>query len=50
MKQYRNTKTGVIVEVNSVISGNGWEPVEAPSAAAEPENKPAQRKPKKAGK
>lgn len=49
MMQYRNTKTGAIVEVNSVISGKGWEPVKAPAAAVEAETKPAQRK-KKAGK
>ena len=48
MMQYRNTKTGAIVEVNSVISGNGWEPVAAPSVSSGSEKKPAQKRSKKA--
>lgn len=37
---YRNTKTGVVISVNSPVSGEFWEPVEA-------EAKPEPEKPKK---
>lgn len=34
MAQYINTKTGVVIDVNSVISGGSWKAV-SPSAPAE---------------
>lgn len=42
--KYRNTITGVVVEVNSKLKGV-WEPVEAPKSPIE-EDKPKASKPK----
>lgn len=43
--QYRNTRTGAVVEVQSEISGE-WEPVKAPASDTE-EPDPAQTEKKK---
>lgn len=42
--QYRNTKTGAVVEVNSEVKGN-WERIDAPSP--ETPKKTATKKPTK---
>ena len=40
---YRNTKTGVVIDVNSVISGGNWQAVES---AKQPEKKTSVKKDK----
>ena len=45
---YRNKETGVEIEVNSVISGGGWEPVSGDNAGSE--KKASEEKPKKPAK
>ena len=40
--KYRNTQTGVVIEVTSAVSGDNWEPVE-PAKAPAP-TKPAKKK------
>lgn len=41
--EYRNTKTGAVVEVNCEISGD-WELVKAPSPAKTATKKPTKKK------
>lgn len=42
---YRNTRTGAVVNVSSVISGEGWEPIEEqPSSKPEKEAAPKRKK------
>lgn len=40
---YRNTKTGAVIDVNSVISGGNWQAVES---AKKPEKKTSAKKDK----
>ena len=42
--EWRNTKTGAVIDVDSKLSGK-WEPVEAPNAPAKKEKtEPVERK------
>lgn len=44
--QYRNTKTGAVVEVNSEVKGN-WERIDAPTPETPAKTKTATKKPTK---
>lgn len=41
--KYRNTKTGAVIDVNSVISGGNWQTIES---AKKPEKKTSTKKDK----
>lgn len=36
--EYRNTKTGVVITVNSEIKGGDWEPILAPKSTLKKED------------
>jgi len=46
--EYRNKKTGAVIDVNSELGGD-WEPVEAPKSSPKKEKEPVKAPVKKKG-